>query len=72
MIEKYSLAWLKDWSSTDYDFYEEVKELVYKRHKLIEPPCGCYGRRVYNKIKHKAAIKIIEDEISILTTGTSI
>lgn len=61
----------KERDMTSYDFYNELKELVYKRHKLIEPPCGCYGKRLYNKLKNKTAIKSYEDQIQILTSGTT-
>lgn len=70
-IEKYSIEWINDWQSTDYVFYQEVRELVYKRHKLIEPPCGCYGKRLYNKLKNKTAIQNIEAQIQVLTSGTT-
>lgn len=69
-IEKYSIEWINNWQSKDYDFYDEVRELVYKRHKLIEPQCGCYGKRVYNKLKNKTAIKAYEQQIQIMISGT--
>lgn len=68
MAEKYSLEWLKDLSCMDY---QEVKELVHKRHKLIYPACGCIGKILYNKVKHRTSINKIELKIESLVNGTS-
>jgi len=37
--------------------------LVYRRHKLIEPKCGCLGKRIYNKVKNKKLILELEQQI---------
>ena len=58
-IVKYSIEWLNQTDKTN----DELRVLVYRRHKLIEPKCGCYGKRIYNKLKNKNLIKELEEQI---------
>lgn len=63
----YSLSWLRRF--IDESYYETLKSVVHKRHKLIEPKCGCYGKRLYNKVKHRTEIGLLEQEIDSIIRG---
>jgi len=60
IVVKYSVDWL---NQTEFKGNKDLRVLVYRRHKLIEPKCGCYGKRIYNKIKYKKLILELEDQI---------
>ena len=66
MVEQYSIEWLS--SKTNRTNYQELKQLVYKRHSLIEPACKCVSVRYFNKFKHRAEIANIESQLESLTS----
>ena len=54
------MEWL---NQTDQKNNIDLRDLVYRRHKLTVPKCGCYGKKIYMKVKNRVVIKDLEEQI---------